>query len=67
MPNMTTILVIDDDDDMRETLRLILEKEGYRLLTASNGNEAEECKGQSKSVPAGRLGHRHRLDAPKIQ
>ncbi len=42
MSNMTIILVVDDDDDMRETLRLILEKEGYRLLTASNGNEVEE-------------------------
>ena len=39
---MTTILIIDDDEDMRQTLRLVLEKEGYRLLTASNGKEAEE-------------------------
>ena len=42
---MITILVVDDDDDMCETLRLILEKEGYLLLTASNGNEADViCK-----------------------
>ncbi len=45
---MDTILVVDDDEDMRETLRLILEKEGYRLLTASNGNEAEEVCRKSR-------------------
>ena len=31
------ILVIDDDDDVRETLKLHLETEGYNILEAENG------------------------------
>src|SRR5690606_14181940 len=34
------ILVVDDDDDIRETLRDVLEDEGYRVQEASNGQEA---------------------------
>lgn len=32
-----TVLVIEDDDDIRESLRLILEDEGYRVLDAADG------------------------------
>ena len=31
------ILVIDDDDDVRKTLKLHLETEGYNILEAENG------------------------------
>jgi len=34
---MQTILVIDDDDSLRDTLALMLENEGYRALTAAEG------------------------------
>lgn len=37
-----TILVVDDDEDIRETLRLALEDEGYNVVTAANGLEALE-------------------------
>jgi Lrp/AsnC family transcriptional regulator for asnA, asnC and gidA len=34
------ILVVDDDPDFLEFCRLVLEKEGYRVCLASNGDEA---------------------------
>ena len=34
---MTTVLVADDDPDMRETVCDILEAEGYGVLEAQNG------------------------------
>lgn len=34
------ILVVDDDPDIREVVRDILEGEGYRVATAANGAEA---------------------------
>ena len=34
------ILVVDDDNAIRETLRAILEDEGYQVLTAANGRDA---------------------------
>lgn len=35
-----TILVVDDDLEIRETLRDVLEEEGYRVTLAANGAEA---------------------------
>jgi CheY-like chemotaxis protein len=35
-----TILVVDDDADIRDAMCLILEHNGYRALAASNGEEA---------------------------
>ncbi|HEX9508024.1 MAG TPA: response regulator [Myxococcales bacterium] len=37
-----TILVVDDDSALRNTLIEILEEEGYRASSASNGEEALE-------------------------
>jgi CheY-like chemotaxis protein len=37
-----TILVAEDDEDNRFTLKILLEIRGYRVLTASNGHEAIE-------------------------
>lgn len=34
------VLVVDDDDDIREVLRALLEDEGYRVEEARNGAEA---------------------------
>src|SRR5690349_11787021 len=34
------ILVVDDDHDLRESLREILEQEGFETIGASNGKEA---------------------------
>ena len=35
-----TVLVVDDDVEIRETIRDVLEEEGYRVELASNGAEA---------------------------
>ena len=37
-----TVLVVDDDVDMRESIRDVLVDEGYEVVTASNGKEALE-------------------------
>jgi CheY-like chemotaxis protein len=34
------VLIVDDDDDVRETLRACLEEEGFAVRTAKNGLEA---------------------------
>ena len=36
---MASILIIDDEIQIRKMLRQILEKEGYKIFTASNGQE----------------------------
>lgn len=38
-----TILIVDDDEDIREIITLYLEKEGYRVISASDGNQALAC------------------------
>ena len=34
---MPTVLIIDDNDDLRETLVVLLEDEGYTVIAASDG------------------------------
>ena len=36
---MATILIVDDDEKIVETLSIILKKEGYDILTGANGND----------------------------
>ncbi len=38
---MKTILIVDDDELFRTMLEAMLRKEGYQVLTASNGTEAQ--------------------------
>jgi two-component system cell cycle response regulator len=44
-----TVLVIEDHPDQRELLAIVLQREGYRVVTASNGVEALE-KLETESV-----------------
>ncbi len=37
---MNRILIVDDEPDIRETLGMLLEMEGYAVETASTGQEA---------------------------
>jgi len=43
---MTSILIIDDELSMREFLKILLEKEGYKISTAADGHEALELSAQ---------------------
>ena len=38
--SMKSVVIVDDDADVRATVRLLLEVRGYRVLTAGNGHEA---------------------------
>lgn len=40
--NLLTILVIEDHPDQRDLLAIVLQREGYRVVTAGNGVEALE-------------------------
>jgi CheY-like chemotaxis protein len=38
--NIITILVVDDDKEIREAIRTLLMQEGYNVVTAADGIEA---------------------------
>jgi len=38
MANARTVLVVDDDPDIRGAVATVLERKGYRVLTAGDGN-----------------------------
>ncbi|HVP40392.1 MAG TPA: response regulator [Candidatus Krumholzibacteriaceae bacterium] len=42
MGEHTRIIIVDDDEGIRETLAAILQEEGYQVDTAENGKEAIE-------------------------
>jgi DNA-binding NtrC family response regulator len=43
------VVIIEDDDSIRETLQQVIELEGYQTLTFSNGKEAlEGLKGRNE-------------------
>jgi len=45
------VLVVDDDPDIRETLRFVLEDAGYSVYCAENGKEALEVLSEVKPPP----------------
>jgi CheY-like chemotaxis protein len=45
------LMVVDDDEDIREVLRLFLEAEGYRVVTAVDGRDALQQL-QSREQPS---------------
>jgi CheY-like chemotaxis protein len=42
MASSGTVLVVDDDAEIRETMTLLLEQEGYTVIAAENGLQALE-------------------------
>ncbi len=45
---MPTVLVVDDDEDIRHSLKMLLTDEGYSVLTASDGIAALQILRQSQ-------------------
>jgi DNA-binding response OmpR family regulator len=41
MPEQKTILVVDDDNELSDGVRVVLEKQGYRVMQARDG---QQCK-----------------------
>src|SRR3954465_1652478 len=39
-PEMPCVLIVEDDDDVREMLAMLLKGESYEVMTATNGAEA---------------------------
>jgi CheY-like chemotaxis protein len=39
----TTVMVVDDDDDIRHLMAKLLGGAGYRVVTAASGDEAQRC------------------------
>ncbi len=40
---MATILLVEDNADLRDSIRLRLEADGHRVVEAADGNEAIQC------------------------
>jgi len=40
MPVVRTILVVEDDGDLSDTLKVVIEDQGWRAICAANGQEA---------------------------
>ncbi|KAE8755167.1 response regulator [Paraburkholderia madseniana] len=40
-PELATVLIVDDDPNILRPLQLLAEREGYRVLTAQNGEAAQ--------------------------
>ena len=40
---VSRILVVDDEESIREFFQIMLKREGYQVLTAANGREGLEC------------------------
>src|SRR5271170_7855204 len=45
------VLVVDDDPDIRETLRFVLEDAGYPVYSAENGKEALAILATAEKLP----------------
>jgi CheY-like chemotaxis protein len=45
---MKTVLIVDDELDIVEAVKAILEEERYRVITCGNGRDALKCLEESK-------------------
>lgn len=55
---MATILLVDDDEDIRDSIRVVLEAEGHRAVEA-----ADRYAALQRAVAQARLDHHRLLDA----
>lgn len=49
--SLMSIVVVDDEDDIREAVQVVLEAEGYRTAAAANGQEALELLRRGEQPP----------------
>ncbi len=49
--NRKKVLIVEDDQDIRESLGFFLESEGYRVEAAENGKEALRLLREASEVP----------------
>jgi two-component system cell cycle sensor histidine kinase/response regulator CckA len=45
-----TVLVVDDEPTLRKLMQLVLEREGFRVLTAQNGYDAMDVSESHRGV-----------------
>ena len=50
MEDKIRILVVDDEPDIRQVVRLMLEAKGYEVFTATNGDEAVSCMAEKQDM-----------------
>src|SRR5437588_9677215 len=43
MPDRKTILVVDDDRELVEGLRMVLERQGYKVIQAHDGHQGKQA------------------------
>ncbi|MFL5329939.1 MAG: response regulator transcription factor [Gemmataceae bacterium] len=48
MSDKKTILIVDDDTDLVEGLRIVLEKQGFQVFRAANGHEGKQAIANQK-------------------
>ncbi|RZU50434.1 response regulator receiver domain-containing protein [Krasilnikovia cinnamomea] len=50
-PAQPTVLVVDDEEDLRDIMRRMLERRGFRALVAGNSEQALEiCRSQDGAI-----------------
>lgn len=52
MPERRSILIVDDEDSVLQTLRMVFENEGYQVATANSCQRALEILGNGGSFDA---------------
>jgi len=45
-----TIMIVDDEKDIRETIKTLLESEGYEIITAEDGDDALKKLKKGKKI-----------------
>jgi CheY-like chemotaxis protein len=48
----TKLLYVEDDEDIRDTMTMLLEHEGYHVLAVSTAEEALDELGRNRQVPS---------------
>src|SRR5437763_10312315 len=43
MPETKTVLIVDDDQELVDGLRMVLERQGFRVIRAINGQEGKSA------------------------